>query len=83
MIREDYVDFELGGETYRAKVKLEHVCLRSGTFSSAALDPEEYFGIYKWDLVETTWIENAEGDDVDTTDEMSDILNEWVEELNA
>ena len=46
MIRETF-EVEMDGREYKVALNYERVCLRRGTYSSAALDPDEYYGMYK------------------------------------
>lgn len=60
---EDYVDekqswyeyVEDDTTRYRLDVRYTQKCLRAGNFSSAALDPDEYFGIFET----KAWIEGG------------------------
>jgi len=48
------------GYEWSARVAYEKECVRAGSFSSGAEDPEEYFGIFKHELTDVLWIESDE-----------------------
>jgi len=77
-----FIDFETNSGLYRAEVVIKEVCIRRGSFSSAALDPEEYNGIFEYRLDDICWVEDEFGEIVDITDEIEDTINEYIEELN-
>jgi len=48
------------GYEWLARVAYEKECVRAGSFSSGALDPEEYYGIFRHELTDVLWIESDE-----------------------
>jgi len=52
-----YDDF---GYEWTACIEYTKHCVRSGSFSSGALDPEEYYGIFEHELDDVKWIESDE-----------------------
>lgn len=45
------------GNEWDALIDYEKICVRRGSFSSAALDPEEYEGIFRYELRTVFWVE--------------------------
>jgi len=77
-----YETIVLNGQEYYTSFDVEERIVRIGNYSSAALDPEEYHGISEYRLEGVNWVEDIEGNIVDTTDEMLDAILEFVEEMN-
>lgn len=66
------------GLTYVIAYDMKVYCLQQGNYSSAALDPDEYFGVYRYELLEIRSItvydeETDESWDLDTDD-----LPDWI-----
>lgn len=57
MTTENITITDPNGDDWNAHIEYDEVCLRQGNYSSAAMDPDEYFGIYRFDLVDVHWIE--------------------------
>lgn len=69
---------------YTIEYDMEIHCLQKGNYSSTALDPDEYFGVYKYDLLEiksvTVYDEETDEDWEVDVDDLPDWIIKMVED---
>ena len=72
-------DYEREGLTYQAEAYVNVHEVRSGNYSSLAEDPEEYFGIYSYELdyIEEVFVKSNDDDGYYLTEDEIEGL-EWL-----
>jgi len=79
-----YETLEIDDEEYYVSFEVRERCVKQGTFSCLAVDPEEYYGIFTKELSYINWIEDVEGEPVEdddlwfkVQDELQKLIMEW------
>jgi len=95
-IDDDFITVFFKGDQYMVECKVETICIQEGNYSPTASDPDEYYGIYKYQLdsiQEVALMEYDEDGDlidrqylspdyltVEEDQELRDLINEILEE---
>lgn len=77
-IETHYIKIKDEGLVYTIQFEVAVRCLQQGTYSTAALDPDEYFGVYHHDLLDITHIEVYDEETDENWDLEPEDLPDWM-----
>lgn len=72
--------FDAEGVAWRVSFDYEKHTVRKGNFSPVASDPEEYFGVHRYELTEIHWLETEE-DENGEFQLIEDNIPDWAYEM--
>ena len=81
-VEQETFEIKTDSSTYEVTYQMSVTCLQAGNYSSAALDPDEYYGVYHYELLEIVSVEVYD-DDTDESRELTDFPDWLVQEVEA